>query len=108
MRLTVIREDGFISVDGENYNEIDLSDMGTTWAIQWYDTWGEVEDDDPLTPNERIEDETLVQPYVDKWTARKAAVAAEVLVAAEDLVAAQAAWDALTDEEKEEAGPRPE
>ena len=102
MRLTVIREDGFISVDGENYNEIDLSDMGTTWAIQWYDTWGEVEDDDPLTPNERIEDETLVQPYVDKWTARKAAVAAEALVAA------QAAWDALTDEEKEEAGPRPE
>ena len=102
MRLTVIREDGFISVDGENYNEIDLSDMGTTWAIQWYDTWGEVEGDDPLTPNERIEDETLVQPYVDKWTARKAAVAAEALVAA------QAAWDALTDEEKEEAGPRPE
>ena len=105
MRLTVIREDGFISVDGENYNEIDLSDMGTTWAIQWYDTWGEVEDDDPLTPNERIEDETLVQPYVDKWTARKAAVAAE---AAEALAAAQAAWDAMTDVEKEEAGPRPE
>jgi len=104
MRVTVIREDGFISVDGEGYHGIDLTSMGSTWAIQWYETWGEVEDNNPTTPNVRIEDISIIQPYLDKFDIRKAELVAE---AAAELLVAQVAWDALSPEDQAKAGPRP-
>lgn len=43
MRLTIIRSDGFISVDGTGYT-VDLSTLDSTvHAVQWYDTQGEIE-----------------------------------------------------------------
>ena len=44
MRITVIPEDGVVSIDGEGYSGIDLSSLDSTiHAIQWYSTDGEVE-----------------------------------------------------------------
>jgi hypothetical protein len=44
MRLTIIKEDGFVSVDNDGYNGIDLSAIDTSiHAIQWYETYGDVE-----------------------------------------------------------------
>lgn len=43
MRLTLIRTDGFISIDGVGYN-VDLSTIDQTiHALQWYEDQGEIE-----------------------------------------------------------------
>jgi len=50
MRLTIIVEDRLVSVDGVGYNlpeSIDLSWIPSdVWAVQWYDTYGEIEYND--------------------------------------------------------------
>ena len=44
MRLTIIKNDGFVSIDGEGYLGIDLTELDESVnAVQWYDTYGEVE-----------------------------------------------------------------
>jgi hypothetical protein len=44
MRITVIPSDNCVVIDGIGYNEIDLSSLDSSiHAIQWYDTYGEVE-----------------------------------------------------------------
>jgi hypothetical protein len=44
MRLIIIKEDGFVSIDKENYTGIDLSAIDNNInAIQWYGTYGEIE-----------------------------------------------------------------
>jgi hypothetical protein len=44
MRVTIIPSDGFVSVDNEGYNDLDLSFMDADiHALQWYDTDGEIE-----------------------------------------------------------------
>lgn len=44
MRLTIIKSDGFVSIDGKGYSEIDLSSLpDDVHAVQWYDDEGEVE-----------------------------------------------------------------
>lgn len=58
MRLTIIPIDKAIGIDGVFFSNIeeDLSWISPNiHAVQWYDTWGEVEYNDG-TPNERIED----------------------------------------------------
>jgi hypothetical protein len=58
MRLILIPIDKSISINGEFLNHID---QDLSWipsnihAVQWYDTWGEVEYNDG-TPNQRIEE----------------------------------------------------
>ena len=43
MRLTLIRTDGFIAIDGVGYN-VDLSSVDhRIHAVQWYDDQGEIE-----------------------------------------------------------------
>ena len=43
MRLTLIRSDGFIAIDGVGYI-VDLSTIDPTiHAVQWYDDQGEIE-----------------------------------------------------------------
>ena len=58
MRVTVIPEDGFVSVDGEGYSDLDLSFTPyEVHALQWYDTDGEIEYQDArgrATHNEAI------------------------------------------------------
>ena len=44
MRITVIANDGMVSIDGKIFDQLDLSALDSTiHAIQWYDTEGEVE-----------------------------------------------------------------
>jgi hypothetical protein len=58
MRLIIIPQDKFISVDGQGLLNIQ---QNLNWipsnihAVQWYDTWGEIEYNDG-SPNERIEE----------------------------------------------------
>lgn len=82
MRVTIIPEDGFVSVDGKGYGSLDLSFMESDiHALQWYDTDGEVEYQDDrgrATRNEQITDLTPYQPALDAWqVAKDAAEAAE-------------------------------
>lgn len=58
MRLTIIPSDKYIAVDDEGFLKLqqDLSWIpSNVHAVQWYDTWGEVEYNDG-SPNERIEE----------------------------------------------------
>lgn len=77
MRVTIIPEDGFVSVDGEGYSELDLSFMDADiHALQWYDTDGEIERQDNrgrIVANEPITDLTPYQPALDAWQAAKEA-----------------------------------
>ena len=44
MRITVVPTDSRVVINGEGYNDIDLSSIDPSiHAIQWYDTEGEVE-----------------------------------------------------------------
>jgi hypothetical protein len=44
MRLTIIKNDGYVSIDWEGYLDINLSSLDESInAVQWYDTYGEVE-----------------------------------------------------------------
>jgi hypothetical protein len=75
MRVTIIPADGFVSVDGEGYGELDLSFMASdVHAVQWYDTEGEIERQDNrgrIVANEQITDMTPYQPALDAWQVAK-------------------------------------
>jgi hypothetical protein len=75
MRVTIIPVDGFVSVDGEGYSELDLSFMASDiHALQWYETDGEIERKDNrgrVIANEKITDLTPYQPALDAWQAAK-------------------------------------
>ena len=83
MRVTIIPADGFVSVDGEGYSELDLSFIDADiHALQWYETEGEIERKDNrgrIVSNEDIEDLTPYQPALDAWkVAKDAAIQAEL------------------------------
>jgi hypothetical protein len=71
MRVTIIPTDGFVSIDGEGYNNIDLSFMDANiHALQWYTTDGEIERKNSrgqIVTNEEITDLTPYQPALDAW-----------------------------------------
>jgi hypothetical protein len=75
-RVTIIPEDGFVSVDGEGFDGIDLSSVESTiHAVQWYGTEGEVEHKDDrgrATHNDVINSLDPFQPALDAWAAKKA------------------------------------
>jgi hypothetical protein len=59
MRLIIIPIDKKISIDGISYNSVDVSWVPlNVHALQWYDTYGEIEYTDG-TPNEIIEEQIL-------------------------------------------------
>lgn len=81
MRVTILPDDNSVSVDGEGYGGLDLSFMGTTiHAVQWYDTYGEIERKDPttkkMTGNEEITSFDQFQQAIAVWQAEKDRVAA--------------------------------
>jgi hypothetical protein len=73
MRITIIPNDGFVSIDGEGYSDLDLSFMDDNiHALQWYDTEGEIERKDSrgrVIANEEITDITPYQQAIDSWEA---------------------------------------
>jgi len=82
MRVTIIPVDGFVSVDGEGYSELDLSFMASDiHALQWYETDGELEIKDArgrVVENCPIDSLEPYQPALYAWqVAKDAAEAAE-------------------------------
>jgi len=79
MRLTIIVPDKSIIIDGKGY-----SGISTDWswvpdkihAVQWYDTWGEVEYSDN-TSNQRIEELGVYEQAVVCYENEKQRVADE-------------------------------
>ena len=95
MRLTIISDDQLIGKDGVNYNELDMTQLASNvHAVQWYDTWGEVEYKPVIVNGQKtIPQNTIIdsigdyQWAIDAWqVAHDAALAAEAAA----LAAAQA------------------
>jgi hypothetical protein len=87
MRVTILPDDNSVSVDGESYGGLDLSFMDVTiHAVQWYDTYGEIERKDPvtkkMTSNEEIISFDQFQQAITLWQVEKDRVAAEIAAAA--------------------------
>lgn len=83
MRISIIRDGGVVSIDGESYNNVDLGDLGETiHAVQWYGEHGEIEHKDPVThkmiANEEIGDFEQFAFVVPAWNARKTQIQSEI------------------------------
>lgn len=82
MRLTIIPKDGYVSINGKGYSNIDLSFLDNSiHAVQWKNTFGEIERWNPETEqmvaNEPITDIEQFQPAIDLWTQKDAEVKAQ-------------------------------
>lgn len=75
-RVTIIRADGFVSVDGLGFSDLDLSFIDPDiHAVQWYGTEGEIEwrVDGRKYFNTDIAGLEEFQPALDAWSAAKQA-----------------------------------
>lgn len=68
MRLSVIFDDQLVMKDGVGYR-VTLPDDPDVHAIQWTGEAGEIEYRDQHTPNEAIDDEAVLAPYLALWQA---------------------------------------
>ena len=67
MRVTVIRDDGVVGINGV-FKTVDLTDMPEgVRAIQWDGESGHVEYDDPQIENTFLETIAAVQSFIDLW-----------------------------------------
>lgn len=77
MRLTIIKDDNMVYIDGVALR-VDCSSLpGDFHALQWYETWGDVETVDANghhVANVEITDLTPYQHLIDGWHAAKAAI----------------------------------
>ena len=92
MRLTIVPISGTVSKNGISYNDLDLSFMpSNVHAVQWYDTFGEVEVKDVITnkmiANEPITDITIYNDAITLW--EEANTKAEILKAELELLRSQ-------------------
>jgi len=94
MRITVIKDDKRILVDGKTVDCPDISYPDDLHAIQWYGTYGEKELKNPIR-NEKITDFGEVKPYYDEWVRVKEKKDAE---REEELKAYKESWDYIRDE----------
>ncbi len=68
MRVTLIKDDNLVGVDRE-FREVDLSGLDEKiHAVQWNNGMGEIEYNGKAA-NEKFEDFSEYQQYVDAWTA---------------------------------------
>ena len=92
MRLIIVPISGTVSKDGISYNDLDLSFMPSNFhAVQWYDTFGEIEIKDVITnkmiANEPITDITIYNDAITLW--EEANTKAEILKAELELLRSQ-------------------
>lgn len=66
-KITIIRDDGVIGVDGEFRHVSTAALPAGVRAVQWLHTVGHIEYDN--APNTVLTDITPFQSYVDAWTA---------------------------------------
>lgn len=66
MRVTIVPSDKFIRKDDDSVNLPEWNfDDSNIHAIQWYDTWGEVEyTGNPKPLNDLIQEDSILQPYL--------------------------------------------
>ena len=92
MKVTVVNEGKIIGVDGEVYSGLSFDLDSNIHAIQWYDTWGEVEHPVALQNGRPVKPaNTVITSFADYehlipiWQAAKddAAAALAELAAAE-------------------------
>lgn len=86
MRVTILKDDNKVMVDGEGHT-VDCSDLPANFhALQWTDNHGEIEygmvrcehcGGRSKKPNETIAGIGIYQVYVDRWHEAKAAAEAE-------------------------------
>jgi hypothetical protein len=101
MRLTIIKDDGVVGIDGV-FKTVDLSGLDASIrALQWDGTSGHIEFYDDQMANLLISDITSFQSYVDAWNTPPVVTpptAAEMIASAQDRISAayQGAVDALT------------
>lgn len=83
MKVTIVPADGFVSIDGIGYAELNLSFMDEDIsALQWYGTEGEIERKDErgrIVLNEPINDFSPYQPALDAWQAAKEDAEAKII-----------------------------
>lgn len=97
MRLTIIPSDKFISIDGQGLLDIeqDLSWIpSNVHAVQWYDTWGEVEYKDE-TPNLRIKELGIFEQAVQDLNNEIVRIEQKQIADAEAAEAARDYWSDL-------------
>jgi hypothetical protein len=88
MRITIIPDDGFVSVDGVGYAGLDLSPIdASVHAVQWHGEEGEVEVRNPVT-RKMVENRSITsldefQSALDAWQTKKDAEVAVHTVAEE-------------------------
>jgi hypothetical protein len=74
MRLIIVRENGLVSIDGAGYSGIDMASIDINiHAVQWYETYGDVEfiEVNGIKPqNERIVSIEQYQTVIDLWNVR--------------------------------------
>jgi hypothetical protein len=95
-KLTIIPEDGLVSIDGQGYTELSIVDVPEDiHALQWYGKGGEIEyiadDYGETKPNIRIDKlPKWTEKSVSVWeTTNKKAIEAAALEAAEAAEAAR-------------------
>jgi hypothetical protein len=83
MRFTYVRHDKSIGIDGKflYFDSIDFDSQVD--AIQWYDTYGEIEFvNRQERNNEKFEEIAYIQPLIELWEYEDARIKAEEAVAA--------------------------
>lgn len=75
MRVSIVVKDGVVNVDGESYRGIDLTFIDSNIsAIQWYDSFGDIEVCDSfgrIVENRSFSDLSPYQQAIDGWQAAK-------------------------------------
>jgi len=97
MRLIIIPGDNFISIDGQGFLNIeqDLSWIPqNVHAVQWYDTWGEVEYNDG-SQNERIEELGIFEQAIEDYNNEDERIENKKINDAEETEAARDYWEEL-------------
>ena len=97
MRISIIPEDKKISIDGEVILDIqqDISWIDSNvHAVQWYDTWGEVEFKD-YSSNQRIEELGIYQQAIVDFNNEKQRLEDEKILFEEEKEAARDYWQEL-------------
>ena len=97
MRLIIIPADKLISIDGQTISQIqqDFSWIPSNiHAVQWYETWGEIEYTDG-SPNEKIEELGIYEQAVDTFNNEKQRLEDEKIAEAEALEARRDYWKEL-------------
>ena len=68
MRFTYVRADKVVGIDGKFLNIDNSSFDQEVDAIQWYETWGEIEFVNRQERiNEKFEDISYIQPLIEAW-----------------------------------------